>query len=302
MKNTTQPTDVYQVITDRIIALLKAGTIPWQKPWKSNESLPRNLVSKKEYRGVNTFLLHAMSYESPYWLTFKQAQALGGNVRKGEKSTPVVFWKWLEKSAEGKREGEVSSSDKRIPLLRYYSAFNVAQCDGIPEDAIPASTVTTREHAPIETAESIVRAMPQAPKITLGSNRACYSPLADEVSMPNPENFLSGEHYYGVLFHELIHSTGHGTRLHRKGVVSEPGGHHSFGSTPYATEELVAEMGAAFLSCKAGIVERTVDNSAAYIASWLERLKNDRKLVVQAAAQAQKASDFILGTKFNVED
>lgn len=117
---------VYQVITDRVIALLEQGTVPWHKPWQGGQTMPRNLVSRRPYRGVNVFLLHAMAYASPYWLTFRQAQELGGNVRKGEKACPVVFWKWLDVDDAGEPAGK-----RRVPFLRYYSVFNVAQCDGI---------------------------------------------------------------------------------------------------------------------------------------------------------------------------
>jgi antirestriction protein ArdC len=282
--------DVYQVVTDRIIGLLEQGVVPWQKPWRGGEMLPRNLVSKREYRGVNVFLLQAMSYQSPFWLTFNQAKELGGTVKKGERSCPVVFWKWLEVAAQDQPTGK-----KNIPFLRYYSVFNVGQCDGIPQDAIPTLNDNKREHSPIEEAERIVANMPKKPGIQHGGGRACYSPRLDRVEMPQPETFRTGQDYYSVLFHELTHATGHESRLNRKGVAGAEGEWSAFGSTPYAREELVAEMGAAFLSGHAGIVERTIENSAAYVKSWLQRLKDDSKLVVHAAAQAQKAADFILG-------
>src|SRR6266542_717409 len=278
--------DAYQVITDRVIALLEQGNIPWQKPWQSGDLMPRNLISKREYRGVNVFLLHAMSYESPFWLTFNQAKELGGNVKRGEKACPVVFWKWLDVVEEGEA--------KRVPFLRYYSVFNVSQCEGISQDKIPSPSGSTREHSPIAEAERIVDAMPKRPVIKPGLDRAYYSPSGDFVGMPAPESFRSAEDFHSVLFHELTHATGHESRLNRKGVSGTDGEWSAFGSTPYAKEELVAEMGAAFLCGQAGIVERTLNNSAAYVASWLERLKDDRKLVVHAAAQAQKAADFIL--------
>jgi antirestriction protein ArdC len=282
--------DAYQVITDRVITLLEQGTVPWQKPWQSGDLLPRNLISQKEYRGVNIFLLHAMSYASPFWLTFNQARELGGNVKRGEKACPVVFWKWLEAEENGQA--------KRIPLLRYYSVFNVSQCEGIPGDKIPAQNGTKREHGPITEAERIVASMPKRPEVKTGLDRAFYSPAGDYVGMPAPGSFRSGEDFYSVLFHELTHSTGHESRLNRKGVSGSDGEWSAFGSTPYAREELVAEMGSAFLCGQAGIVERTLDNSASYVASWLSRLKDDRKLVVHAAAQAQRAADFILGRTF----
>jgi antirestriction protein ArdC len=285
--------DAYQVITDRMITLLEQGQIPWQKPWQSGQLMPRNAVSGREYRGVNVFLLHAMCFESPFWLTYKQAQELGGNVRRGEKACPVVFWKWLDAEEDGER--------KRIPFLRYYSVFNVGQCEGIPAGKIGSPSVTRREHCPIVEAERIVAAMPRRPEIKAGLARAFYSPSGDYVGMPGPEQFRTGEDYYSVLFHELTHATGHESRLNRKGVGGTEGEWSAFGSTPYAKEELVAEMGAAFLCGQAGIVERTLDNSAAYVGAWLQRLKDDRRLVVHAAAQAQKAADYVLGRQHGEE-
>jgi len=281
--------DAYQVITDRIAGLLEKGVVPWQKPWHSGDQMPRNLVSKREYRGVNVFLLHAMMFESPFWLTFNQAKELGGHVKKGERGSPVVFWKWLDVAAMEQPTGR-----KTVPFLRYYSVFNVAQCEEIPPDKIPALSGSKREHCPITEAERIVAAMPKRPEIGHGGGRACYSPSLDRVTMPQPETFRTAQDYYSVLFHELTHATGHESRLNRKGVGSSDGEWSAFGSTPYAREELVAEMGAAFLAGHAGIVEQTLNNSAAYIQSWLQRLKEDPRLVVQAAAQAQKAADFIL--------
>jgi antirestriction protein ArdC len=278
---------VYQVVTDRVIALLEQGTVPWHKPWHGGDQLPQNLVSRKPYRGVNVFLLHAMSYESPYWVTFKQAQELGGNVRKGEHACPVVFWKWLDTD-----ERDPKGNAKQVPMLRYYSVFNVAQCDGLK---VPVIEDQGRQHSTIETAEKIVAGMPKRPEVRQGQSRAYYSPAGDYVGMPSPEAFDNGEAYYNVLFHELTHSTGHQSRLNRKGVAGEEGEWSAFGSNSYSKEELVAEMGAAFLCGHAGIVERTLDNSASYVASWLQRLKDDVRLVVQAAAQAQKAADYILG-------
>lgn len=281
---------VYDIITERIIAILQKGTVPWHKPWVAGGAmaLPKNLQSGKPYRGVNIFLLHSMEFSSPYWLTFNQALERGGNVRKGEKSTPVVFWKWLEPD-------EASPDKKKVPMLRYYSVFNVEQCDGIE---YPKPEAKTFEFTPVESAEKIVESMPQRPEITYGGSSAAYSPTLDIVRMPNREQFEKPEEFYDTLFHELTHATGHESRLNRSGVADK-NEHNRFGTDPYAKEELVAEMGAAFLCANAGIVERTLDNSAAYISNWLERLKNDTKLVVHAAAQAQKAADFILNVKHN---
>jgi antirestriction protein ArdC len=283
--HTTSRSNVYDIITERVVSLLEQGTIPWQKPWKVQTGWPRNLVSKKPYRGINVFLLHAMQFESPYWLTFRQAQELGGHIRKGEKACPVVFWKTHE--TEDKQTGE----KVKIPLLRFYHVFNVAQCDGLKN--IPA--VTEEPANRITSAAQIIEQMPQRPTIKHGMAKAFYSPAEDFIGLPSPERFESEEKYYSVAYHEAIHSTGHESRLNRSTLTESAG----FGSDTYCKEELIAEMGAAFLCGQAGIAERTIDNSAAYLKNWLEQLRNDKTLIVQAAAQAQKAADFILGIKFD---
>ena len=279
--------DVYQIITDRIIGLLESGTVPWRKPWKGGSQTPRNLISRKAYRGINLFLLHAAGFASPFWLTFRQLQSLDGRVRRGEKSFPVVFWKVFEEEENGE--------SKRIPFLRYHSVFNVAQCEGIKAPGIPENTGTFE---PIERCEEVVANMPHRPMIEHGGGRACYSPSLDRVSMPEAKSFESPAAYYSVLFHELAHSTGHLSRLNRKEVTDPV----LFASNPYSREELVAEMGAAFLCGHCEVEQTTIDQSASYIQSWLERLKDDRKLVIHAAAQAQKACDFILDTQSEAEE
>jgi antirestriction protein ArdC len=281
--NHIKPASVYDQITERIIALLKKGTVPWRKPWNSEAGLPSNLMTKKPYRGINVFLLHSMHYESPYWLTFRQALELGGNVRKGEKACPVVFWKQLER--EDKQTGET----EKIPMMRFYSVFNVAQCDGLKNIPAPVQTPLSAPSKPHE----IIASMPKPPEIKHGLSRAYYSPSEDMIAMPNQAAFESEADYHATLFHELIHSTGHASRLNRPTLTGSAG----FGSNPYCKEELIAEMGAAFLCGQAGIAESILENSAAYVQNWLEQLKNDKKLIVQAAAQAQKAADFILGVK-----
>ncbi|MEO7300529.1 MAG: zincin-like metallopeptidase domain-containing protein [Verrucomicrobiota bacterium] len=278
--------DVYQIVTDRIIQLLEAGTVPWQKPWKGGNQAPQNFISRRVYRGINLFLLNATNYASPYWLTFKQVQSLGGSVRKGEKSFPVVFWKLFEE--------EVNGEQKKIPFLRYHSVFNTAQCDGLTVPSLPENNGMFE---PIEKCEQVVAGMPKAPVLKHHGGRACYSPPLDEISMPETHLFDSRERYYSTLFHELTHSTGHLSRLNRK-EINEP---IRFGSDPYSREELVAEMGAAFLCGHCEIENTIIDQSASYIQNWLEQLKNDRKLVVHAAAQAQKACDFILDVKLEDE-
>jgi len=270
----------YERITSRIIGLMEQGTVPWHKPWQIRTGLPRNLVTQKPYRGINTFLLMSLGYESPHWLTFRQAVQLGGNVKKGEKSCPVVFWKTLQVTDEASGEAE------NIPFLRQYNVFNIAQCEGlknVPLTDDPAFALTE--------AADIVTNMPDRPPIKHGMTEAYYSPPQDLVGMPDPKRFKTEEGYHAALFHELIHATGHEKRLKRLSIAERNG----FGSDPYCKEELIAELGSAFLCGQAGIVDRTIDSSAAYIEGWLKRLKSDQTFIVYAAAQAQKAADFILG-------
>jgi antirestriction protein ArdC len=275
---------VYEVITDRIISMLEKGTVPWQKPWKVATGLPRNLISKKPYRGINTLLLHSMSYESPFWLTFHQAQQLGGMVRKGERACPVVFGKRV------KEQDEQTGEENTYTVLRLYNVFNTNQIQGLKNIPAPVETPATVN----TTAADIVALMPQRPEIKHGLAKAFYSPSTDIVAMPDRARFETEAGYFATLFHELTHSVGHPSRLNRPTLMESAG----FGSNPYCKEELIAEMGAAFLCGHAGI-ENTMENSAAYLQNWLEQLQNDKTLIVQAAAQAQKAADFILGTKFD---
>jgi antirestriction protein ArdC len=272
----------YERITNHIVGLLEQGTVPWHKPWSVTTGLPRNLVTKKPYRGINPFLLMSMGYESPHWLTFRQAIQLGGTVKKGEKACPVVFWKPLQ--VTDKESGEM----EKIPLLRLYYVFNVAQCEGLK------NTPAAEDDAfAVTKAAEIVANMPQPPAIKHGMSHAYYTPVNDMVGMPERKRFDTEDAYHATLFHELVHSTGHEKRLKRQSITERNG----FGSDPYCKEELIAELGSAFLCGHAGIVERTIDNSAAYLEGWLKRLQEDKTLIVYAAAQAQKAADFILNHK-----
>jgi antirestriction protein ArdC len=282
---------VYEVITARIVELLEQGTIPWRKPWSAVGGEPRNLVSGKNYRGVNVFILSAMPFASPYWLTYRQAAERGGSVRKGSKGCPVVFWRWPT-DEDGAENGKGSEpAQRRAPVLRYYTVFNAEQCDGI---AVPAMEACPFE--PIPECERIVRSMPKAPRIEHGGSQAFYRPSTDTVTLPPAQAFDSPALYYSTLFHELTHSSGHESRLARKGITDAA----MFGSHEYSREELIAEMGAAFLCGTAGIEVATLQDSTAYLASWIKVLKGDSRLVITAAAQAQKAADVILGR--NLED
>jgi antirestriction protein ArdC len=271
--------NVYQIITERIVESLSKGVVPWRRPWHTET--PKNLVSNREYRGVNVLMLQASSYDSPYWLTFNQARNIGGTVRKGERGAPVVFWKVSSEDRDEHDEPETRF------VLRYFTVFNVAQCDGV---RAPAS-VARPAFDPIEACERIVSRFANGPGIDHRGSEACYLPGLDAVRMPRREAFTSPPEYYSTLFHELIHSTGAAHRLARKGVVDRI----SFASHAYSQEELVAECGAAFLCSEGGISTATLANSAAYIASWSRLLRSEPRWIVHAAAQASKAADLILG-------
>jgi antirestriction protein ArdC len=275
--------NVYEVITNRIISLLEQGTVPWKKPWRGEP--PKNMVSGKPYRGINVFVLASAGFSSPFWLTYKQARTIGGYVKRGEKGCPVVSWSWLERRDD---EGNVIPTEKRIPLVRYYTVFNVQQCSNL-DGKVPAPE-ETKVFYPIVLAEQVVKRMPNPPTIIHREPRAYYRPADDLINMPIKELFSSPEEYYCTLFHELSHATGHRSRMDRAGITELS----SFGSGQYSREELVAEIGAAFLCGQCGLENSTLDNSAAYIQGWLARLKEDSRMIVIAAQQAQKAADYIL--------
>lgn len=294
--------DVYRQVNDRIVAVLEAGGLaPWTRPWKLSGGYPISIRSGKRYRGINVLLLMMEAYDDPRWGTYKAIGEAGGQVRKGEKATQIVLWKPVKKrDADGAESGYM--------LLREYSVFNAKQADGLPELPVEEE----REFTPIEAADEIVRGYVWAegsasgisghteisrinqavgPMVKHGYDRAAYSLTTDVVMMPDPHQFVSDEAYYTTLFHELVHSTGSESRLKR----IEPA---LFGSDPYAKEELVAEIGASFLSGISGFESAGGDESAAYLSGWLSKIKEQPKLIVQAAAQAQKAADLVLGVTF----
>lgn len=273
---------VYDIVTERILAELEKGEVPWRKPWRTRP--PANLISKKPYRGINVFLLAFAGYGSQFWLTFRQAQALGGNVRRGEHGTKIVFWKCNTRETES-ADGEIE--EHKSAFLRYYTVFNLEQTEGLK------ALLRLPPAFPIEPAEKIVKGMPNPPAFEQDS-LAAYIPSRDMVTMPSRAAFGSQAEYYSTLFHELTHSTGHSKRLGREGIEKiQP-----FGSEDYSKEELVAEMGSAMLCGVAGIEQATISNSAAYLQSWAKRLKADSRLIVSAARAAQEAADYIRGESF----
>jgi len=283
--------DIYAEVTGKILAMLEAGVVPWRSPilGQSTAGWPKNLESGKEYRGVNVFLLGLTAwckgYGSANWVTFNQAKALGGSVKKGEKSSMVVFWK--KYNTEDRKTGEAIT----VPVLRYFNVFNVEQCEGIAVPDAPKFEPTA--FSPIEAAERIVNGYDDRPEIEHCGQRAYYVPKSDSIHIPAQSRFVNTEAYYATLFHELAHSTGHSKRLDR-GIDFEAAG---FGSPGYAREELVAEMTAAFLCGHSGITSATVENAAAYLNGWIKVLKGDKRLAVVAAGAAQRASDWISGER-----
>ena len=275
--------DVYEIVTERIIKRLKEGDIPWKKPWMTSRIPPSNLFSKKPYQGVNILLTSSTGYASPYWVTYKQAKDLGGNVKQGEKAgTIVVFYKLLETKETNSKGKPIT-----IPFLRYSSVFNSQQCNGleIPEED---NLNPLADFKPIPACEEILKQYKvKGPTIKENMDRACYSPFRDEVHMPSKSTFDSEEGYYTTIFHELGHSTGHKSRLNRDIKALYQSKHD------YSKEELVAEMTACYLSNLSGIEQRVEDNSVAYLQGWIRALKGDKKFLVTAASKAQKAADYI---------
>lgn len=287
-KSTGPKRDIYQEVTDRIVAALEAGTAPWRMPWNTRSGRPQNLEGRA-YRGINVLLtgLAALEngYSSPFWLTFKQAKERGGTVKKGEKGTLVVFWTTF--TVADKETGK----PKTVPLLRHYSVFNLEQTDDVklPKRVVEWQAAgVTFEHEKVESAEAVVATyLAGGPQLRHGGGRAFYNVLADVITVPAREAFPKVDEYYSTMFHEIGHSTGHPDRLNRKFGAE-------FGCDDYGREELVAEMTSAFLQAETGI-ESAMDNSAAYLAGWVTSIKEDPKAVVVAAGAAQRAVDLVLG-------
>lgn len=274
--------NVYEMVTERIIAELEKGVIPWKKPWTGVRSGAFNRISKKPYSIINQILLkHAGEYA-----TFKQWSELGGHIRKGEKSEMVVFWKIFEKEETNEETGE--KEVKKIPMLRYYNVFHISQVEGVEPLVMPFAEVE-----PIEEADKIITEYVEREHITFdecASNEAFYSPSRDRVVVPMKEQYTNINEYYSITFHELTHSTGHKNRLDRL----HTGADAAFGSETYSKEELVAEIGSASIMNLLGIeTPQTFKNSAAYIKNWLSVLKNDNKFIVSASSKAEKAVNYI---------
>jgi antirestriction protein ArdC len=285
-------TSLYDEITTKIIAELEAGRVPWVQPWgtaaaKAPLAMPKNAATSRQYSGINVLILWGSVIEHGFpvqgWLTFRQALGLGGNVRKGEHGTTVVYADRFVPDDEKKRALETGEEAHAITFLKRFTVFNLAQCEGLPEDL--AVVAPPPELGLIEpTVEALIKAT--AIDFRVGGNRAFYAPAQDYVQVPPPQAYFEPINWHRTALHELGHANGHISRLNR-----DLSG--SFGSKKYAFEELIAELNAAFCCASLGIVPTV--RHADYIGSWLEVLREDNRAIVRAASQASKAADFLLG-------
>ena len=285
--------DIYKEVTDRIIAELEKGIIPWNKPWTGGCDGAISHANGKPYSLLNQFVLD----KPGEYLTFKQCAKEGGKIKKGAKSKFVVFWKMIEVEKKDKTGIVVTDADGKpktdiIPVLKYFNVFHVDDCEGIKakfDRPMPTAGAT-----PIEAAEATLADYVKRSGIRLVNrkqDRAYYSPASDTITLPLMEQFMETAEYYSTAFHEVVHSTGHSTRLNR---FTDAGG---FGSEPYSKEELVAEIGAASILNYLRIeTASSFKNSAAYIQNWLKHLRDDKRLIVSAASRAEKAVKLVLNT------
>ena len=271
--------DIYKEVTDRIIAQLENGIIPWQKPWIASGNAVSH-VTGNSYSRLNQMLLGRPGE----YVTFAQCQKEGGKVKKGEKSSMVVFWKFIE------QEDEETHEKKQVPFLRYFNVFHIDQCEGLKAKHQQELPNTANAD---EAADDIISDYLNREGVKLQhqeGDRAFYSPSSDSITLPLLEQFAETAEYYSTAFHELIHSTGHASRLNRLEKIA------FFGTEAYSKEELVAEIGAAALVNAAGLeTANSFRNSAAYVQNWLKVLSDDKRFIVSAAGKAEKAVNLILG-------
>ncbi|WP_170266883.1 ArdC family protein [Brevifollis gellanilyticus] len=283
--------DPYQAVTNLIIEHLERGVVPWRCPWQREVGIPRNFHTGKTYNGVNVLLLGLRHMASPYWLTFRQAQERGGHVRRGEHGARIIKV-GNPKSPDDENSDQPTQQRRKSNYLRGYTVFNATQIEGIEFPPLP-NIPQLCPHERIQAAEQIVSEMQLPPTIKEGmTTAACYRMTTDTVHIPALAAFESAETFYNTLFHELIHASGHADRLNRESLIK----HDGFGGKVYSQEELVAEMGAAFLCMECHIVNDSHEKSAAYLQSWLDvlRVTDHKRWIIQAASHAGKATAFIL--------
>ncbi|MET3114872.1 antirestriction protein ArdC [Pedobacter sp. CG_S7] len=295
MKANDKFSELQEKVTNEIVALLESGTVAWHKPWTSY-GMPQNAFTQRNYDGFNAFYLNLITisknYSAPYFMTFKQASEKGGNVRKGEKGYQVVFWK-IQRIVKGTTTDTTTGEEtdnfykKFTPFV--WTVFNIDQIENIN---IELTAPERADNQILDNCQVIIEDMPNRPKLQIGGNEAFYRPSTDTVQMPQIADFESSAAYYGTVFHEFVHSTGHKSRLNRFAENESPA---FFGSPEYSKEELMAELGAAFLCAHTGLINNTIQGSAAYIKGWLKALKNDKSLIFTAANKASKAANYIIG-------
>ena len=278
---------LYENITNKILKILESGVSPWKKSWRA-ENMPINVATKYPYRGINVWLLLASpTATTPYWLTYNQLKKLGGTINPGEEKNyeTIIFFKIIKYSKD--------ADEKTYPMIRYTRVWNLGQVtmsDEKLEKLVP-KVVKPREVNKIEACEDIIKNYKDCPDIEHGGDKAYYTPMFDRVQMPVQKDFDNDESYYGVLFHEMGHSTGAPKRLNRFKAADS----NIFGSDTYSKEELIAEMTASFLSAETGIGNDLIENTAAYIKGWTHAIKDgDKNFVISAASKAQFAADYIL--------
>lgn len=274
-------TDIYQSITDRIIEQLEAGIAPWVKPWSGSSGQavePHNAVSGRVYNGVNWLVLSCSDYQSSGWLTFKQALELGGNVRTGEKGTQIVFWQF------NTIKDDETGKEKSIPFAKAYTVFNVAQCENLDPAKLKLPTLPV----PGQTTANQLAANCGA-NVQHGGSRAFFQLGGDFIRLPSFDSFTHADHYQSTLAHELTHWTGHKSRLDRQFGSR-------FGTDDYAFEELVAELGSAFICASIGVSLNCLQH-ADYIGNWLKILRNDKRAIFTAASKAKQAAEYILSAQ-----
>jgi antirestriction protein ArdC len=280
--------DVYQIVTEKIIHELEEGAIPWKQSWYSLGP-PRNFITQRVYRGINILLLTGLGFEENQFITLRQLKEIGGEVNDGEKPHEIVFWNWKETEVKNEK-GEKQKQLK--PFLMYYRVYNVCQCSKIPGHLFPQKEM--KEPDPIGECEKVLEEMPVKPRIVHKDDEAFYHIQGDYINMPKKKLFKQADSYYQVLFHELVHWTGHASRLNRQGIAGKA---TERDIDIYSIEELVAEIGASFLCFHCDLDSATVKNSAAYIYGYLEMLKKDKRFIFYASSMAQKAVDYILDTQ-----
>lgn len=278
----TPKRDVYDIVTDHIITFMDSGIIPWRVPW-SIKGIPTNVVTNKPYRGINIPLLAMYSYDTNYFITESQLVNIGGSPKNDERPMLVTHWEWVD----GKEDA------KKLPLLKYHKIYNISQCNGIEQPAAYGE----KKKKPIDVCKAIIKGMQNAPTVEYNKQSAFYEALTDVIHMPSGNEYRNGELYYYDFFRMLIHATGHESRLKRKEIIEmEP-----LTRDPFSREELIAEIGAFFLCYQAGIIQIPLLNSLPSIHGWATKFRDDSRLLVFAATQAQKAVDYILGTNTGYE-